>query len=136
MNYADIILPLPLQDSYTYSIPPAMQTAIGVGQRVEVSFGKSKMMIGIVLNLHDSKPTGYAVKPIERLIDSAPIVTTDQLALWQWVATYYVCPLGDVMNAALPSSLKDDSYRPRTETYVTLAGNLEPAKVGIVLNYL
>lgn len=136
MNYADIILPLPLQDSFTYSIPPAMQAGIGVGQRVEVSFGKSKMMIGIVLNLHDTKPTGYAVKPIGRLIDDAPIVTASQLALWQWAATYYVCPLGDVMNAALPSSLKDDSYRPRTETYVTLAGNLEPAKVGIVLNYL
>lgn len=136
MNYADVILPLPLNDSYTYSIPPSMQTGISVGQRVLVPFGKSKQYVGIVLRLHDQEPKGYAVRALLEVIDTTAVVTEQQLALWQWTAEYYICALGEVMNAALPSALKDNHYRPKTETYVRLAGNLQPDKVGIVLSFL
>ena len=136
MNYADIILPLPLNDSYTYSVPPSMQQGLDVGCRVLVSFGKSKQYVGIVMRLHDSEPEGYAIRPITGVVDSTPVVDSRQIELWQWVAEYYICSLGEVMNAALPATLKDTESRPRTETMVHLAGQLEPGKEGILLSFL
>ncbi len=136
MKYADVILPLPLQDCFTYAVPADMYATAGVGCRVEVGFGRSKRYIGIVLRRHDAEPVGYVVKPLLRVVDAVPVVTPRQLELWQWVADYYVCSLGEVMNAALPSGLKDDSFRPRTETYVHLAGDLHADKVDVVVNCL
>ncbi len=136
MKYADIILPLPLQDCFTYAVPTDMQSMLQVGCRVQVPFGQKKVYIGIVLRMHDTEPVNYKVKAIMRVVDSSPVVTPRQLELWQWAAEYYICSLGEVMNAALPAGLKDDSFRPKTETLVHLAGELHADKVGIVLNFL
>ena len=121
MNYADLILPLPLQGTFTYAVPTQMQTVVKVGMRVLVPFGRNKTYLGIVARLHDRQPQGYEVKPISQLMDEVPIVTPEQLKLWQWIADYYLSPIGDVYKAALPAGLKaEDGYRPKTETYIRL----------------
>ena len=121
MNYADLILPLPLQGTFTYAVPAQMQAVVKVGMRVLVPFGRNKTYLGIVARLHDQQPQGYEVKPISQLMDGEPIVTPEQLKLWQWIADYYLSPIGDVYKAALPAGLKaEDGYRPKTETYIRL----------------
>ena len=136
MRFADVIIPLPLQDSYTYSIPSEMESSVRKGCRVEVPFGKNKSYVGIVRSVHSRQPQSYQVKPIRRCLDGLPVVTPAQLDFWEWIASYYVCPLGDVMNAALPAGLKDDKFRPKTETRVCLAGDFDISKKDIILNYL
>ena len=122
MNYADVILPVPLTGLFTYSVPEGM--AVSVGMRVLVTFGRSKKYMGIVASLHNNKPEGYEVKPIAQVMDPEPIVTDNQLKLWQWIADYYMSPIGEVYKAALPSGLKaEDGYRPKTELYIQLTPN-------------
>lgn len=122
--YIDIILPLPLNSLFTYSVPKGMEQEAESGCRVLVSFGKSKLTVGLIVRSHDRKPD-FNVKDIERVLDKEPVVTQGQLKLWQWVAEYYMSPIGDVFNAALPAGLKsEDGYRAKTETYVTLPENL------------
>ncbi len=119
MSYADVILPVPLSGLFTYSVPEGM--AVSVGMRVLVTFGRSKKYMGIVASLHNNKPEGYEVKPITQVMDAEPIVTDNQLKLWQWIADYYMSPIGEVYKAALPSGLKaEDGYRPKTELYIQL----------------
>lgn len=108
MRYADVIVPLPLHDSYTYSIPSALESSVRKGCRVLVPFGKSKSYVGIVHTVHTKEPQGYEVKAIKECLDTFPVVTEAQFRFWQWIAQYYACPLGDVMNAALPARLKAD----------------------------
>ena len=121
MNYADLILPLPLQGTFTYALPPAMQATAQVGMRVLVPFGRNKTYLGIVARLHDEQPQGYEVKSVTQLMDAEPVVTPGQLRLWQWISDYYLSPIGDVYKAALPAGLKaEDGYRPKTETYIRL----------------
>ena len=122
--YIDIILPLPLNSLFTYSVPKDMEQEAESGCRVLVPFGKSKLTVGLIVRSHDRKPD-FNVKDIERVLDKEPVVTQGQLKLWQWVAEYYMSPIGDVFNAALPAGLKsEDGYRAKTETYVTLPENL------------
>ena len=117
--YADVILPLPLPGLFTYAVPEGL--SIGIGVRVLVPFGRSKTYLGVVAKVHDVKPEGYAVKPITQVMDSEPAVTERQLKLWQWIADYYLSPIGEVYKAALPSGLKaEDGYKPKTETYIRL----------------
>ncbi len=117
--YADIILPVPLQGVFTYSVPEGM--AVMVGVRVMVPFGRNKTYVGIVARIHAEKPSGYIVKPIQRVMDEGPIVTDGQLHLWQWISDYYLSPVGDVYKAALPAGLKaEEGYKPKTETYIRL----------------
>ena len=111
MLYADVIVPLPLQDSYTYSIPSELESSLKRGCRVLVPFGRSKSYVGIVRAIHTKVPQGYEVKPIKECLDTQPIVTEAQFRFWEWIAQYYVCPLGDVMNAALPARLKEETIR-------------------------
>ena len=119
MNYADVILPVPLQGMFTYAVPDGM--TVEVGCRVLVTFGRNKKYVGLVARLHDSKPEGYQVKELEQVMDTTPIVTERQLSLWQWIADYYLSPIGEVYKAALPAGLKaEDGYRPKTETYIRL----------------
>ena len=126
MRYADIILPVPLEGFFTYSVPDAMELKVGV--RVLVTFGRSKTYLGIVARLHDNKPLGYQVKPISQVMDTEPVITDCQLKLWQWIADYYMSPIGEVYKAALPSGLKaEDGYRPRTELYIQLSPTLHVA---------
>ena len=94
---------------------------VGVGMRVLVTFGRSKTYLGIVARIHDVKPEGYQVKPITQLMDQEPIVTEQQLKLWQWISDYYLSPIGEVYKAALPAGLKaEDGYKAKTETYIRL----------------
>lgn len=106
MQFADVILPLQLPRTLTYGIPVQWQDKLVPGMRVEVSLGKNKIYSGIVLQTHDYRPESYAVKPIRNIIDDDPVVFPLQLRFWQWIAQYYLCNLGEVMNAALPAHLK------------------------------
>ncbi len=126
MKYADVILPLALPQSYTYGVPLSLQGLVQVGCRVEVQFGKRKVYSGIVKRLHDDKPQVYEVKPIRTLLDSTPVVTAQQLAFWSWMASYYACTEGEVMNAALPAHLKLES-----ETMVVLNEDADPDVAGL-----
>ena len=136
MQYADLILPVPLQGLFTYAVPEDM--AVGVGCRVLVGFGRNKTYLGVVARLHDQKPEGYEVKAIQQVMDAAPIVTERQLALWQWISDYYLSPIGDVYKAALPAGLKaEDGYHPKTETYIRLTPQYQHATaLHIALNVL
>ncbi|MBC6995620.1 primosomal protein N' [Lewinella lacunae] len=112
--YADVIVPLALRQTYTFSVPEEYVPSLEPGLRVEVQFGKNKHYTGIVRRLHGKAP-GHKVKPILSVIDVAPLLTPAQLQLWDWMASYYACTLGEVMNAGLPSHLKLTS-----ETIITL----------------
>jgi len=119
--YVDVILPLPLEGLFTYSVPETLEDKIGERRRVLVPLGKSKTYTAIAVNIHDNKPD-FDCKPILEVIDDKPILLPEQLRLWQWIADYYLSPLGDVYKAALPAGLKaEDGYRPKTETYITLS---------------
>lgn len=104
--YADIILPLALpKRTYTYSVPESVASLIQPGVRVEVQFGRSKRYSGLVERVHEQAP-GYDVKPILSVLDEVTVVTPQQFRLWDWMADYYCCTLGEVMSAALPGHLK------------------------------
>lgn len=121
MIYADVILPLPLEGVFTYSVPDSLKEQVKTGFRVLVPFGRSKTYIGIVANIHDNTPT-FKVKDISAVLDNSRMVIDEQLKLWQWISKYYMSSIGDVYNAAFPAGLKNnDSYRPKTEIYITLA---------------
>ena len=104
--FADVILPLAIPNLFTYSVPAELQNKIKIGQRVVVQFGKKKLYTALVRALHTNQPTDYTTKSIESILDTTPIVNETQFNLWKWIADYYMCTLGEVMNAALPSSLK------------------------------
>ena len=105
--FADVTLPVPFE-SFTYLVPPALEPQVGVGVRVVVPFGKSKKYVGLVLSVHGNEPQGVTVKEIETVLDASPIVTSQQLDFWRWIAHYYICPLGDVFKAAFPAGMKKD----------------------------
>ena len=107
-QYADVILPLPLQGSFTYTLPKNLEALPQVGSRVIVPFGSRKFYTAIVVRLHNDTPP-YQTKPISEVLDNSPIILPNQLHLWQWIADYYLCSLGDVFKAALPSGLKLES---------------------------
>lgn len=122
MRYADVVLPLPLEGFFTYSIPESFQQEGLVGCRVVVPFGKTKTYVALVVRIHDITPKGYKVKPLKQRIDQSPIVNALQLNLWTWISSYYLSAMGDIYKAALPSGLKaEDGYKPSTELYVALA---------------
>lgn len=111
--FAEVILPLALPKSYTYSIPSNLAGDVKVGMRVIVSFGKKKLYAAIIYKLHQQAPDKYQTKDIIQLIDDEPIVLQSQIKFWEWIADYYQCTLGEVMKAALPSALKMES-----DTYI------------------
>jgi len=111
--YADVILPLALQATYTYSVPFEMEKMIQPGVRVVVSFGQRRLYSALVYRVHSEKPQVQQVKDILQVIDTTPIVLPSQYELWEWLAEYYMCSLGEVMKAALPSGLKMES-----DTYI------------------
>lgn len=117
--YAEIILPLPLQSTFTYSVPEELKDLLQTGTRVLVQFGRKKYYTGIVSHLHNDRPD-YEVKEIAAVMDRKPVVRYPQLKLWRWIAEYYLCSEGDVMKAALPTGLK-----PESETFVTLNDDFE-----------
>jgi len=124
VRFADVILPLPLDGTFTYALPDGFAWKVQPGCRVTVPFGAKKTYSAIVLRLHDQKPDGYAVKEAKELLDDAPMLLPNQLKLWQWMADYYLCPIGAVYKAALPSGLKEEDeqsgYKPKMAQYVRL----------------
>ncbi|MDB2368775.1 primosomal protein N' [Flavobacteriales bacterium] len=105
MIFADVILPLPLQNSFTYEVPSEFKD-IQQGMRVVVQFGQKKFYTALVFKIHNKEPKNYSAKCILNILDNEPLVSPQQFELWQWLANYYCSSLGDVMNAALPSVLK------------------------------
>lgn len=120
MRYIDVILPLPLDGLFTYSISDEMSRQLSLGIRVLVPLGKTKTYTAVAVRIHDTKPN-FEVKAVLQILDADPILLPQQFALWQWIADYYLSPLGDIYKAALPAGLKaEDGYRPKTELYVGL----------------
>lgn len=145
--FADILLPLRLPGYFTYRIPFALNDEIKVGQRVVVPFGKNKLYSGLVRNIHDKLPERYEIKLIGSILDKNPIVNETQFKFWEWIAAYYMCCIGEVMNAALPSALKlasetkiilnplfDGDYSNLTEKEYLVAEALEFQKVLTLTN--
>ncbi|WP_425075858.1 replication restart helicase PriA [Psychroserpens sp. S379A] len=105
MNYfINVILPIPLEQSFTYAITQAEAEFLKPGMRVSVPFGKRKIYTGLVESVHQVAPLVYEAKQIHQILDETPLVTAIQLKHWQWIATYYMCTIGEVMRAALPSA--------------------------------
>ena len=136
--FADIILPLPLDGVFTYSVPQSLEGQVIRGVRVLVPLGRNKTYVGIISEVHDKKPEGYQTKDILQVLDSCPILLDAQLHLWQWIADYYMAPIGEVFKAAFPAGLKaEDGYRPRTETYIELSQKFRnEAAIHVALNML
>ena len=136
--FADIILPLPLDGVFTYSVPQSLEGQVIRGVRVLVPLGRNKTYVGIISEVHDKKPEGYQTKDILQVLDSCPILLDAQLHLWQWIADYYMSPIGEVFKAAFPAGLKaEDGYRPRTETYIELSQKFRnEAAIHVALNML
>src|SRR5476651_1982146 len=104
--FVEVILPLAIAKNYTYRVPFEMNGTIMIGKRVVVQFGKSKLYTAVVASIGNQAPEKYQAKYIIELLDDQPVVTFEQLRFWQWLGEYYMCTLGEVMNAALPSALK------------------------------
>ena len=108
--FADVILPLPLDYHFTYRVPSAFQFRIKIGARVIVQFGKRKFFSALVYKLHQNTPSGeFEIKDIDAILDDEPIIGEKQLQIWEWIANYYCCTLGEVYKAALPTGLKLES---------------------------
>lgn len=135
-KYVDVILPLPLANYYTYSLPDEMAEKVKIGCRVVVSFGRKKFYTAIVANVHFSAPEAYETKDITELLEAEPILLPIQFRFWSWLSEYYLCTNGDVYKAALPSGLKLESetivvYNPDFE-----ANALLPEKEQLILDLL
>jgi len=105
-GYAEIIIPLALPKNYTWSVPGHMKEQLHAGCRVEVNLGKNKKYAGIVKRIHNEKPDFFEAKDILNVLDVEPVVFEEQLKVWEWIASYYMCSEGEVMAAALPAHFK------------------------------
>ena len=131
LPYADIVLPL-AQPAYTFAVPEGL--TVSPGDAVAVPFGPRKIYTGIVWRVHAEPPAAGRTKTVLRKLYDAPLLPAPQMRLWEWVADYYLCTLGEVMRAALPSLMKpsgdteeafsEEEFRPRTECYVSLPAEL------------
>ena len=108
-RFADVILPLPLAKYFTYRIPEEWQETLVSGSRVIVPFGRKRFYTAIVARLHNNEPQDYEKKDISTLLDNTPVLRRPQLRFWEWRANYYLCSVGDVFKAAVPSGLKIES---------------------------
>jgi primosomal protein N' (replication factor Y) len=105
-SFADVLLPIAIGKAYTYSVPEELIAQLRFGHQVEVTFGRNKRYAGLVVRIHQEAPEGHQAKPLLSIIDARPLITEPQLRLWQWMAAYYCCTIGEVMNTAVPSNLK------------------------------
>ena len=127
MKYAEVILPLPIDGTFTYALPEELEPMLSIGSRVYVQFGRKKYYTGIVESVHSRQP-GYEVKPIVALLDTEPVVRPGQIKFWKWISDYYLCTIGEVYKAALPLGLKVES-----ETYISLVEDFDPMNLDIPL---
>lgn len=115
MMFIQVILPLPLRDTFTYSVPDELASTVSIGTRVLVQFGRKKYYTAVVASLDQTPPVAYEVKEVMAVLDPTPALRYPQLKFWNWIAEYYLCSVGEVMKAAIPSGLKLES-----ESIVTL----------------
>jgi primosomal protein N' (replication factor Y) (superfamily II helicase) len=104
--FVEVLLPVPIPKLFTYRVPKALNEIVKIGQRVIVQFGKKKIYTGIIFTLHQKPPQDYEAKYILEILDEAEVIYPQQFKLYQWIADYYLCTMGEVMIAALPSGLK------------------------------
>ena len=119
MYFIDVILPIPLKQLFTYNVNGDEASFLKQGMRVAVPFGKTKIYTGIVYAIYKDNPPAYETKAIDQILDESPIITSHQIKHWKWMASYYMCTLGEVIRAALPSAFLLES-----ETIVTLNSNV------------
>lgn len=120
MKYVDVIVPLPLAGLFTYSVPQGMEGDVVFGKRVLIPFGASKKYIAMAVRIHEEQPA-FACRAIELVLDGQPMLLAAQYKLWKWISDYYMSPLGDVYDAAMPAGLKSvGRYKPKMELYVAL----------------
>ena len=126
MLYVRVIVPRPLDEAFTYSVPAGMEDAVDVGKRVVVPFGAKRYVTGIIESVSGIRPADVAsFKDIIEVLDASPTVIYPQIKFWHWIADYYMCPIGDVMKAALPSGLKLES-----ESVVEICDDADPDILG------
>ena len=113
-KFVEVILPLPLPTTYTYSVPQELQGKVQTGCRVSVPLGTKKHYTAMVASTHDNEPTDCKVRPIDELLDETPIMFPKQMKLWEWISRYYLSSMGDIYKAAVPQGLKGE-FKPRTE---------------------
>ena len=123
--FADLLLPLPLQGVFTYSVPDGLLPRVHPGSRVMVHFGRQKIYPAIVKELHGKKPEKYETKQILSVPDDHPVALPVQIRFWEWIASYYMCAEGEVMKAALPSGLRPtgpqgNAIKPKTQRFISL----------------
>ncbi len=104
--FIEVLLPLNLKNTFTYRVPAELNEEVIVGKRVSVPFGRKKVMAGIIFKITEQPPEGYEARYIFDVVDSEPIISESQLEFWKWIASYYMCSLGLVYNAAMPAGLK------------------------------
>ena len=107
--YADLLLPLKVNQLFTYSIPEKYSETVKVGHRAIVQFGPKKIQTGLIWRIHQNKPENYLPKEIIQVLDEHPVATQKLMEVYQWIAGYYLCTLGEVMNASMPSALRLNS---------------------------
>lgn len=122
-HFAEIILPLALPGTFTYEVSEQILPYVKIGQRVAVPFGSTKLYTGIIYSIHSTKPELFKTKPIDSVLDLEPLVSQHQIQFWEWMASYYMCSLGDVYRNAFPTALKWES-----ETFVKFTGNIQDIK--------
>ena len=127
-KYVDVIVPLPIASQYTYSVPVEMEENVHEGCRVVVPFGQKKFYTAIVTKVHYVAPENYETKDVEEVLDTSPVILPTQFRFWEWLSTYYLCTLGDVYKAAMPSGMKLESetlvaYNEEFEATVPLPKN-------------
>ncbi len=133
-QFVEVILPLPLAGTFTYRVPRTLEQEVQIGKRVTIPFGRRKLYTGIIHQIHDRPPTNYQAKYVDDLLDDEPVIFDDQLDFWNWMRQYYMCHLGDVMNAAIPSGLKLSSESRLTihPDYDGSLDDLEPEEMDIL----
>jgi primosomal protein N' (replication factor Y) (superfamily II helicase) len=124
--FIDVILPLPIKQTFTYQVREAEAAYLCPGMRVVVPFGKNKLHTGVVYGVLTHDPPNYQTKEIDQILDTSPSVTLEQIAFWEWMAGYYMCSLGEVMRAALPSALLLES-----ETHIAINTALDIAEIDL-----
>lgn len=126
-KFAEVILPLPLPGTFTYSIPEELNGRVLPGCRVTVPFGKKLSYTALVSTVHDNDKAEYEIRAIRELLDETPIILSEQIKLWQWISKYYLCSLGDIYKAAIPQGLKGE-FKPRTEQRIRLTARCRDEK--------
>lgn len=135
-KFVDVILPLPLPGTFTYSIPEELKGKVFPGCRVTVPFGKKVTYTALVASLHDNTNSDYDIRPIYEILDETPIVLDKQIKLWDWISKYYMCSIGEIYKAAIPQGLKGE-FKPRTEQRVRLTAKCRDEKgINLILQSL